>query len=199
MMSNNRADYGSATEWLSTLRHDEAWLCQQQQLQQSSADDFKTHLDAAKRRIGSGLLFEYWEIYHQVESAVSEVWEITELTLPKLKIQAIGMLSMEWLEQHDSKGKKIPEKLMNEETREMLADLVDEGILDESWQPIGLSGTERALVAKAVCDRLEVNEVWQLFGQLWGEKPETLRAYYNKAMEQKKSLNYQDKLKKILG
>ena len=145
------------------------------------------------------MLFEYWEIYHQVESAVSEVWEITELTLPKLKIQAIGMLSMEWLEQHDSKGKKIPEKLMNEETREMLADLVDEGILNESWQPIGLSGTERALVAKAVCDRLEVNEVWQLFGQLWGEKPETLRAYYNKAMEQKKSLNYQDKLKKILG
>ena len=103
MMSNNRADYGSATEWLSALRHDEAWLCQQQQLQQSSTDDFKTHLDAAKRRIGSGLLFEYWEIYHQVESAVSEVWEITELTLPKLKIQTIGMLSMEWMEQQDEK------------------------------------------------------------------------------------------------
>ena len=116
MMSNNRADYGSATEWLSALRHDEAWLCQQQQLQQSSTDDFKTHLDAAKRRIGSGLLFEYWEIYHQVESAVSEVWEITELTLPKLKIQTIGMLSMGWLEHHThinnkvSKVTKKPEK-----------------------------------------------------------------------------------------
>ena len=107
MMSNNRADYGSATEWLSALRHDEAWLCQQQQLQQSSTDDFKTHLDAAKRRIGSGLLFEYWEIYHQVESAVSEVWEITELTLPKLKIQTIGMLSMEWLEQHANGGQSV--------------------------------------------------------------------------------------------
>ncbi len=94
---------------------------------------------------------------------------------------------------------EVPEKLMTEEAKEMMADLVDAGILKESWQPVGLSGTERALVAKAVCDRLEVNEVWQLFGQLWGEKPETLRAYYNKAMEQKKSLKYQDKLKKVLG
>ena len=34
--------------------------------------------------------------------------------------------------------------------------------------------------------------------QLWGEKPETLRAYYNKAMEQKKSLNFQDLLKDVL-
>lgn len=93
---------------------------------------------------------------------------------------------------------ETPEKLMTEEARELMLDLVDEGILTESWQPNGLSGTERALVAKAVCDRLEINEVWQLFGRLWGEKPDTLRAYYNKAMEQRKSLKYQDRLKNIL-
>lgn len=118
MMSNNRGDYGSATEWLSVLRHDEAWLCQQQQLQQSSADNLKSHLDAAKRRIGSGLLFEYWEIYHQVESAVCEVWEISELTLPKLKIQTIGLLSMEWLEQHASDNRSL-------ETEEQSSAIVD--------------------------------------------------------------------------
>lgn len=93
----------------------------------------------------------------------------------------------------------VPEKLKTEEAKQLMADLVDAGMLTENWQPNGLSGTERALVAKAVCDRLEVNEVWQLFGQLWGENPETLRAYYNKAMDQKKSLKYQDKLKNILG
>ena len=93
----------------------------------------------------------------------------------------------------------VPERLKTKEAEELMEDLVDAGILTDDWQPDGLSGTERALVAKAVCDRLDINEVWQLFGQLWGEKPETLRAYYNKAMEQKKSLNYQDKLKKILG
>jgi hypothetical protein len=199
MMSSNRNDYHSATEWLSALRHDEAWLCQQRQLQQSSSDNLKGHLDAAKRRIGDGLLFEYWEIYHQVESAVNEVWDITDLTLAKLKIQTIGVLSMEWLEQHGGQDKEVPERLKTEEAEELMEDLVDAGMLTEDWQPEGLSGPERALVAKAVCDRLEVNEVWQLFGQLWGEKPETLRAYYNKAMEQKKSLKFQDRLKNILG
>ncbi len=95
-------------------------------------------------------------------------------------------------------GGDVPERLKTEEARELMDDLVDAGMLTENWQPNGLSGTERALVAKAVCDRLEVNEVWQLFGQMWGEKPETLRAYYNKAMDQKKSLKFQDKLKKVL-
>ena len=109
------------------------------------------------------------------------------------------MLSIEWLEQHGGKNKVVPERLKTDEAKELLADLVDAGMLTENWQPNGLSGTERALVAKAVSDRLVVNEVWQLFGQLWGEKPETLRAYYNKAMEQKKSLKYLDKLKNILG
>ena len=93
---------------------------------------------------------------------------------------------------------KVPERLKTEEAEELMEDLVDASMLTEDWQPEGLSGPERALVAKAVCDRLEVNEVWQLFGQLWGEKPETLRAYYNKAMEQKKSLKFQDRLKNIL-
>lgn len=94
---------------------------------------------------------------------------------------------------------KVPERLKTEEAEELMEDLADAGMLTDDWQPNGLSGPERALVAKAVCDRLEVNEVWQLFGKLWGEKPETLRAYYNKAMEQKKSLKFQDRLKNILG
>ena len=92
----------------------------------------------------------------------------------------------------------IPAKLKTDDARELMQDLVDAGILDENWQPVGLSCSERALVAKAVCDRLDLKEVWQLFGQLWNEKPETLRSYLNKALEQKKSLNFQERLKNIL-
>ena len=36
MISNNRADYGSADEWLSALKQDEAWLGKLQTLQNSS-------------------------------------------------------------------------------------------------------------------------------------------------------------------
>lgn len=101
MMSNSRAEYGSASEWLTALRQDESWLSQLQQLMASSADDLSLHRDGALRRIGNGETFEFWEIYqHQVEPVVTEVWGIAELSLAKLKIQTIGMLSMEWLEQY---------------------------------------------------------------------------------------------------
>ena len=92
----------------------------------------------------------------------------------------------------------VPDKLKTEEAEEIMEDLVDAGILNEYWQPNNLSGTERALVAKAICDKLKINEVWQVFGILWKEKPETLRSYFNKALDQKKSLEYQDKIKNIL-
>lgn len=121
MMSSNRGDYASASEWLSALRQDEAWLGQQQRLQTSVATDVSVHREDAIRRIGQGDTFEFWEIYgHQVEKVVCEVWEIAELSLPKLKIQTIGMLSMEWIEQQTETGitketkkttaKKKPEK-----------------------------------------------------------------------------------------
>ncbi len=200
MMSSNRAEYGSAAEWLAALRQDDAWLYQLQRLEASVDSEISVLNDDAIRRIGNGETYEFWDIYqHKVEPVVDEVWQIAELSLIKLKIQTIGMLSIEWLERHGGKNKDVPERLKTEEAGELMADLVDAGMLTENWQPNGLSGTERALVAKTVCDRLGVNEVWQLFGQLWGEKPETLRAYYNKAMDQKKSLIFQDKLKKELG
>ena len=110
MMSSNRGDYGSAAEWLSALRQDEAWLNQQQRLLASDTSDVSIHREDAIRRIGRGETFEFWEIYgHQVEPVVTEVWEIAELSLPKLKIQTIGMLSMEWLEQQPEKVSKVKE------------------------------------------------------------------------------------------
>ena len=93
----------------------------------------------------------------------------------------------------------LPDVLATEEAMEIREKLREAGWVNEDWQPADLSGSERGLVARAVCERLEINEVWQVFGQLWGEKPETLRGYFNKALGQRKTLLFQDKLKKILG
>ena len=128
MMSSNRKDYGSAAEWLSALRLDEAWQSQLQQLQSASAGDLSVHREDALRRIGNAFTFEFWGIYgHQVEKVVAEVWEIAELSLPKLKIQTIGMLSMAWIEQHagtdaaSAEGaKKRPAKKKPEKPRELM-------------------------------------------------------------------------------
>jgi hypothetical protein len=89
----------------------------------------------------------------------------------------------------------VPEVLANSEAWQKLKNA---GLVDEYGQPVGLSGAERGLVARAVCERLKIAEVWQMFGQLWHEKPETLRSYFNKAYEQKKSLEFQERLKNIL-
>lgn len=95
-------------------------------------------------------------------------------------------------------GKEMPEQLTTDNAKKVMKKLVDASILTEDWQPIRLSGSERGMVARVVCERLEINEVWQVFGLLWGENPETLRSYFNKALNQKKSLKLQDKLKNIL-
>ena len=99
----------------------------------------------------------------------------------------------------ESANKEVPESLNTEEAEELMNKLVDAGMLTEEWQANGLSCSERALLAKNVCDKLEINDVWQVFGMLWNERPETLRSYFNKALNQKKSLKYQDKLKNVLG
>ena len=96
-------------------------------------------------------------------------------------------------------GGVVSERLKTEEAEELMDKLVDAGMLTEEWQANGLSCSERALLAKNVCDKLKINDVWQVFGMLWNERPETLRSYFNKALDQKKSLKYQDKLKNVLG
>lgn len=121
MMSNNRGEYASASEWLSALKKDGLWLSQLRQLQDPAADAGALRA-AAMRKIGQGETFEFWDCYqHQVEPAVMEVWEIRELTLPKLKIQTIGMLSIEWLEQHtENKVSKEAKKAVTKKTEKPL-------------------------------------------------------------------------------
>lgn len=101
MMSNNPAEYGSASEWLAALKKDELWQLQLKQLQAPSADR-QALRKAALRKIGQTLTFEFWDSYgHRVEPVVNEVWQMAELTLAKLKMQTIGMLTIEWLEQQE--------------------------------------------------------------------------------------------------
>lgn len=103
MISNDRKDYASASEWLAALREDEAWGMVREELAKKNAD-LNTHFADALKRIGDGTTFEYWVIYkHEVEKVVTEVWALAELSLVKLKLQTIGMLAIEWIEQRKGK------------------------------------------------------------------------------------------------
>jgi len=94
---------------------------------------------------------------------------------------------------------ELPARLTTPQAQRIKEALVSAQLITDSWQPINMSGSERSLLAKAVCDRLGINDVWQMFGQLWSEKPGTLRCYYNRAMEQKKTYVFLEKIKNVLG
>ena len=179
MMSNNRAEYGSASEWLAALKQDELWLSQLQQLEAPSVDRAALR-DAALRKIGQTLTFEFWDSYgHRVEPVVSEVWEIAELSLPKLKIQTIGMLSMEWLEKQEKTDGNAQQgngsqsgltgRLASEEAMRYWKRLQQKGFVDEHCQlRQGTTRKQAMYIAEVFAERLGIGSKWKTFERLWG-------------------------------
>jgi len=104
----------------------------------------------------------------------------------------------EYVEAEEVKGIEIPELLKTDEAKDVLGNFIYNRVLTEELQPIDLSKPEQAILARVISERLEIKDVWQVFGKLWQVRPETLRNYYNKALDQRKSLDFQDKLKNIL-
>ena len=70
------------------------------------------------------------------------------------------------------------------------------GLVDERNQPTG-PRTEAALLADMIARRLGIENKWKVFEQLWHRN--NMRGDYNRALEQKKSLAVQERLKNILG
>ena len=93
----------------------------------------------------------------------------------------------------------LPKELNTEKAQIIKEKMVSAGMLDDNWQPLNLSGPESALLAKAIGDRLGIDYVWQVFGHLWNVNPYTLRSYFSRALYQKKSLDFQDKIKECLS
>jgi len=167
MMSNNRGEYASPSLWLSALRQDGLWLSQLQQLQDPKAD-VSALREVAMRKIGQGLTFEFWDSYrHQVEPVVMEVWGIEELTLPKLKIQTIGMLSMEWIEQQTTTTKKT--KLETDEAKKYWLRLEEAGFTDANCALMPETTRKQAMyIAELFAEKLGIKSKWKIFEQLWG-------------------------------
>ena len=99
---------------------------------------------------------------------------------------------------NDNEGRKtnnenLPEVLANSELWERVK---DEGLVDENNMPT-TSRPEAALLAYMLAEKLGIGNKWKLFEKLWNRK--NMRNDYNTALEQRKSLKFQEKLKNILG
>ena len=149
MISYTRSDYDSASQWLEALRQDDAWLSQLQQLQEAAPEELSKHHQIANKRIEEGVSGDFWYFYmHQVEKVVEELWETGELTMAKLKTQAIWMLTVEWLERE--------QKCVIDNRREIVAKLNPIFYNDET-EADSFRSEIQGMKAKQITDR--VNQV----------------------------------------
>ena len=88
---------------------------------------------------------------------------------------------------------EVPEILTESELWEKVQEA---GLVDKDGQPT-VSRTEAALLADELAERLDISHKWKLFETLWHRN--NMRGDYNTALEQKKSLLFQEKLKNLLG
>ena len=79
---------------------------------------------------------------------------------------------------------------------ELWKQVMEAGLVNEQGQPT-VSRPEAALLADMLASRLDIANKWKVFEKMWHRN--NMRNDYNTALDQKKSLAFQEKLKKILG
>ena len=93
-------------------------------------------------------------------------------------------------------SKSLPEVLATDEAMALWQKAQRAGYVDEHYQPL-LSRTQAALLADAMAERLGIKEKWKVYGDLW--KRNNMRGDYTRAMNQRQSLDFQDKLKRLFS
>ena len=88
----------------------------------------------------------------------------------------------------------LPEVLLTDKARELHARLVEAGMVDEGWMPVGLSFTEKGTLIDYVAERLDIRAKWKLFGALWHTDPETLRTSKTRGLDQDKTWAFRSRL-----
>ena len=99
----------------------------------------------------------------------------------------------------NSRQPVCPAELQTQPAKNLFDKLQQAGMLDERMQSLGLSNAERGLLAFELAGRLGIQNQWQVFATLWGTTPGALRSAYNRAIEQRKTMLFIEKLKNILG
>ena len=96
-------------------------------------------------------------------------------------------------EESEAEEAEIPEVLTASPVWQQLQ---DSGLVDAHGQPT-VSRPEAALLADVLARRLGIANKWKFFERLWHRNH--MRGDYNTALNQRKSLRFQERLKNILG
>ena len=99
----------------------------------------------------------------------------------------------------DDPAARMSDELKGERGLAVLKNLQKHGLLDENFYPMELSNSESAVLAYQIAITLGINEMWKVFSDLWNITPNALRAAYNRGMEQKKTIEFLDKITPLLN
>ena len=91
---------------------------------------------------------------------------------------------------------KLPEVLATDEAMTLWKKAQTAGWIDANYQPL-ISRTQSALLADAIAEKLGIRQKWKTFETLWNRK-NMYRDYYQ-AQDQRKTLFFQDEIKKVLA
>ena len=67
-------------------------------------------------------------------------------------------------------------------------------LVTENFMPSGLSSSEAAILANQIGTELKIDNIWSVFGNYWGPNPNSMRAAYNRGMDQKKTIPFLEKV-----
>ena len=113
-----------------------------------------------------------------------------------IQTQYFGKASPNVSQPTPQKSGDLPDVLATSEAMVLWRKAQQAGYVDDHYQPL-LSRTQSALLADAMAERLGIKEKWKVFGDLW--KRNNMRGDYTRAMNQRQSLGFQDKLKRLFS
>ena len=90
----------------------------------------------------------------------------------------------------------LPEVLATDKAMALWKKAQTAGWVDANYQPT-ISRTQAALLADAMAERLKIENKWKVFETLWQRK-NMYRDYYQ-AQDQRKTLCFRDKIKKVFA
>ena len=134
-------------------------------------------------------LFGY--LVDQGQISLREGGSVHDNEVVNLSIDKVGTMNMGDSEVQP-KGTNLPAILAASEEWKKAKET---GLVDENNQPTG-SRPEAALIADMLSVRLGIAHKWKLFEGLWHRN--NMRSDFNTALEQRKSLRFQERLKNIL-
>lgn len=94
----------------------------------------------------------------------------------------------------DNAEPALPEILCTNQAEVMLEKLRNAGMVDERWNPTGLSTAEKGTLAEYLSEKLDIQSHWKFFGSLWHINSETLRTSKSRGLDQDKTWKFRSKL-----